>query len=278
VSRILFTGERLHEGSQLFAVDLLRHRAAYGYAISVAKGLSNPRVLDLGCGTGYGTAELSDAIPGVFAVDRIAPDLVNRRPNAAFLRADARAMPLAPECFDLVVSFQVIEHLDPPDAYLQALYDCLKPGGLAIVSTPNILKSDRENPFHVHEYKAGELSALLGRHFASVEMLGVGTTPATHAYYEARLRRIHSIVRLDPFGLRKILPRPLIDWLFGRLAILVRRSIGPDASRAEIGLRDFPIESAGPDCLDLLAVCRKDRIPGTSARDSSPRGKGADSR
>jgi SAM-dependent methyltransferase len=257
MSRTLFTGERLHEGQGLFAVDLLRHRAAYAYAIAFADAWTDPRILDLGCGTGYGTTQLAGTMPRVFAIDRIAPDPENRRPNAEFIRADARALPLARESFDLVVSFQVIEHLDPPDPYLRTIFDCLKPGGSAIISTPNRLESDGENPFHVHEYECQELSTLLESHFDSVDMLGVGTTPASSAYFEARLRRIQSIVRLDPLGLRRILPRSLIHWLFGRLAILVRRTIPARGGSIEIGPQDFPIGKASSDCLDLLALCRK---------------------
>ena len=54
MSEVLLTGERLQPGSQLFGVDLARHRAAYVYANLNARG---DRLLDLGCGTGYGTAE-----------------------------------------------------------------------------------------------------------------------------------------------------------------------------------------------------------------------------
>ena len=58
MSRTLFTGERLHDGDALFTLDLARHRAAYEYALARIDG---GRVLDLGCGSGYGTARLAAA-------------------------------------------------------------------------------------------------------------------------------------------------------------------------------------------------------------------------
>ncbi len=259
MSRLLFTGERLHEGSALFKVDLVRHRAAYAHAIALARRTRPARILDLGCGTGYGTRELASTQSGVFAIDRISPDPEARHPDVHFVRADAGGIPLRSGCFDMLVSFQVIEHLQDPASYLDTIARVLSPAGVALISTPNLRESDRENPFHVREYAADELSALLGRYFADVEMLGVHATPAPKAYYDARLRRIRAIVRLDPLGLRRVLPRKLIDTLFGMLAVVVRRGIAQSEGLPDVTLDDFPIEPARDDCLDLLAVCRMAR-------------------
>lgn len=259
MSRLTFTGERLHEGSALFSVDIVRHRAAYAFAIERARDRSARRILDLGCGTGYGTAELAAAHGGVWAIDRIAPDREARHPAARFIRADAGAIPLLSRAFDLVVSFQVIEHLTDPGPYLDTIARLLAPGGVALLSTPNRQKSDGENPFHVKEYTAVELGTLLATRFASVEMLGVTATPAPMAYYEARLHRIRRIVRLDPLGLRRVLPRWLVEGLFGALAVVVRRGIQQRDGLPEVDLVDFPVRPATDDCLDLLAVCRDPR-------------------
>ncbi len=262
MTRLLFTGERLHEGSRLFGVDLMRHRAAYHFAIRRAKEEACERVLDLGCGTGYGTAELAEALPRVFAIDRISPDAQARHARATFIRADLNGMPLAADLFDMVTSFQVIEHLEDPTVYLQAIAHCLRPGGVALISTPNLLTSDRENPFHVHEYEADELSECLRAHFEQVEMLGVTATPEPMAYYDARLRRIATIVKIDPLGLRRVLPRGIIDFLFAKLAIVVRTGIADSGGLPDVTLDDFPIAPAEPRCLDLLAVCRGPRAAG----------------
>ena len=94
MSRLLFTGERLHDDDPLFAVDLVRHRAAYAFAIALARGEAHAAILDLGCGTGYGARELAEALPRVVAVDRIAPDAKARHPHCRFIRADAAPLPL----------------------------------------------------------------------------------------------------------------------------------------------------------------------------------------
>ncbi|HPG29082.1 MAG TPA: methyltransferase domain-containing protein, partial [Myxococcota bacterium] len=162
--------------------------------------------------------------------------------------------------FDLAVSFQVVEHLADPAPFVAALADALRPGGVALVSTPNRLQSDGENPFHVHEYRADELERLLAARFGSVEMLGVGVRGEALRYHEDRLRRIRRIVRLDPLRLRRRIPRSLVEWLFARFAILVRRGLAADARLPQISLADFPIGPVDPGSLDLLAVCR-DPLP-----------------
>jgi SAM-dependent methyltransferase len=256
VSDVAFTGERLHEGSQLFGVDLARHRAAYRYAMEQAR---QERVLDLGCGSGYGAAELSAGGLHIVGIDRVPPDRANRGGRARFVRGDLRSLPLRDACFDWVVSFQVIEHLEDPVPYLDAIARLMRPGGTALLTTPNRLTSDGVNPFHIHEYLAEELEELLRAHFDEVTLLGVGATEPVARYHEARLRNIRRILRLDPLRLRDRLPRALVQWLFGRLALVVRRRIRSDEGIPEVTWRDFPIGPAAEDCLDLLAVCRRPR-------------------
>lgn len=257
---VAFTGERLHEGSELFGVDLIRHRRAYRHAIETAEREGKgARVLDMGCGSGYGAAELAASLPVVVGVDRVPPDPHTRREGLHFVRADLRAMPLAARSFPLVVSFQVIEHLEDPSHYLAAIADALTRDGVALVSTPNLLQSDRENPYHVHEYEAAELRECLLAFFEEVEMLGVGASPPVARYYDERLARIATIVRLDPLRLRQRLPRGLIDWLFAKLALVVRRGIQQGSGLPEADFSDFPIAAADERCLDLLAVCRGPR-------------------
>lgn len=256
---LTFTGERLHGENALFGVDLVRHRAAYAFAIRQAQTLGAERVLEVGSGTGYGTAELAEAGLSVVAVDRVSPDRDARHPRVGFVRADADALPLARDAFDLVVSFQVIEHLADPTAYLAAMARAQRPDGATLVSTPNLAQSDGENPFHVREYTADGLAELLRPHFDQVEVLGVSATPAPMAYYDERLARIRRIVRLDPLGLRRRLPRALVDRLFSAFAIVVRRGIATSSGLPEVTLDDFPIVPANDRALDLLAVCRRPR-------------------
>jgi 2-polyprenyl-3-methyl-5-hydroxy-6-metoxy-1,4-benzoquinol methylase len=257
MSDVTFTGERLHAGDRRFALDIARHRAAYELARSHAGG---GRVLDLGCGSGHGTALLAASQARVVGVDRVRPDRANHRDGGHFLLGDLRALPLAAGSFDLVASFQVIEHLEDPSFYVDALAELTRPEGLTLVTTPNILMSDGVNPYHVREYTADELAACLGRRFEQVELRGIRPTENVRRVFEERSRRIRRIMKLDPLRLRERLPRRLVEWLFARFALLVRRrSQQPAGAEAEVSWCDFPVGPASDDCLDLLAFCRRPR-------------------
>jgi len=253
---VTFTGERLHQGSRLFAVDLARHEAAYELARA---RLGTGRVLDLGCGSGYGTASLARSYPLVVGLDRIRPDAASRESDGTFVRARLEGIPFARRSFALIVSFQVIEHLEDPREYVDAIADLLEANGVALLTTPNLLQSDRVNPFHVHEYTADELERCLRRRFGTVEMQGIGASEPVRAYLEQRSARIRRIMRLDPLRLRERLPRGLVEWLFARFALLVRRQTQQSEGTPDASWRDFPVGPADARCLDLLAVCRDPR-------------------
>ena len=259
MSQVTFTGERLHAGSSLFGVDLARHRAPYVYALLCARERgADCRVLDLGCGSGYGTAELADSLPRIVGLDRIPPDSKNRRDNIDWVRADLYGNPLQPNSFHLVISFQVMEHLDDPHVYLRSIADLLAPGGAAIITTPNIETSDKINPFHVHEYESDELRKTLLPYFDEVEMKGVGLSQNVRPYFDARLERIAKIMRIDPLGLRNLLPESWITWLFAKGALLVRQGIqDSDSGMPEATIDDFPIGPAEQQDIDLMAICRR---------------------
>jgi SAM-dependent methyltransferase len=254
---VTFTGERLHAGNELFSVDLARHEAAY----QIARSHSGPggRVLELGSGTGYGAAALDAAELNVVAIDRAAPVSDSRSGACAFVRGDLDHLPLQGGLFPLVVSFQVIEHLDDPTRYVDAIADLVHPDGTALVTTPNRLMSDGVNPYHVHEYLADELAECLSRRFEQVEVRGIGASDAVASYMAERSRRIRRIMKLDPLGLRDRLPRAWIEWLFATFAVWVRSRTQDDSGTPDVSWRDFPLGPADDACLDLLAVCRRPR-------------------
>lgn len=256
MTRRRFTGERLHEGDALFGVDLARHRAAYEFARPRLRGL---RAVELGCGSGHGTASLAGEASLLLGVDRVAPDTASRAQGVRYLRADLRDLPLRERSFDAAFSFQVIEHLEDPGLLVRAMARCLREDGVALLSTPNVALSDGVNPYHVREYRADELAACLREGFAEVEVLGVGMSPAVRSYMAARSARIERILRLDPLRLRERMPRALVLWLFAAFALLVRRRTAAHEGAPDAGPDDFPIEPAQDDAIDWLAVCRRPR-------------------
>jgi 2-polyprenyl-3-methyl-5-hydroxy-6-metoxy-1,4-benzoquinol methylase len=254
---VTFTGERLHAGDERFSLDIARHRAAYEIAREHA---GNGNVIDVGCGSGYGTTMLAESGEAVFGIDRVLPDRDHRGRAVGFIVGDLRELPLEFGRFDLVVSFQVIEHLDDPSFYVDALANLCSADGLVLVTTPNILTSDGVNPYHVHEYTSDELASTLGTRFEAVDVQGIRASDRARRVLEQRSQRIRRVMRLDPLRLRDRLPRPLVEWLFAQFALLVRRpSPATSSDEPEMDHHDFPAGDATDDCLDLLAMCRKPR-------------------
>jgi SAM-dependent methyltransferase len=161
-----FTGERVIPG--LVDADLLNeHLARYRFA----EQFRNGPALDIGCGTGYGTADV-----GV-DVSREAVSYARMHfEQARFLQASADALPFTAESFELVTAFEVIEHLDRCPEFLAEARRVLKPGGVLLVSTPNKAYSAQmraksgPNPFHVHEFEYGEFEAALYAVFPHVRI------------------------------------------------------------------------------------------------------------
>jgi SAM-dependent methyltransferase len=172
-----FTGERVIPGE--VDVDLLNeHMARYTFAARLARG---KRVLDAGCGAGYGSAELARAAEWVVGVDR-APEAVQyarthfANTNLSFAEAVCEALPHAAASFDLVVAFEVIEHLSDWRGFLREARRVLAPNGQLVVSTPNRLYYTESrgphgaNPFHVHEFDFAEFGAELAAVFPHVAL------------------------------------------------------------------------------------------------------------
>lgn len=148
------------------------HLARYRWASAQVAGR---RVLDAGCGVGYGSVLLSAAgaseVTGVDISSTAIEESVKRGAGSArFLVADIAALPFADDCFDVVVCFETIEHVPDQDRVLDELRRVLAPHGLLAISSPNRDVYQEGNPFHTHEYTPPELREALAARFANVRL------------------------------------------------------------------------------------------------------------
>ncbi len=161
-----FLGEHLVPELEADTVQYFDHLRRYQRAQQYVAGR---RVLDVACGTGYGSDILSRAGAEVFSIDINMPTLryaVQRWAIPLAVQADAAYIPMPAHSMDVVVSFETIEHLTDPKRFLAEVKRILVPGGYLILSTPNRLvaspgSSKPFSPYHTFEPSRSELLALL---------------------------------------------------------------------------------------------------------------------
>jgi SAM-dependent methyltransferase len=214
-----------------------RHVAVYRWIADRCAGLE---VVDMACGEGYGADLLARRALSVTGVDAN-PEaheharLKYTRPGVRFVRdlVESYAKPC-----DAVVFLQTIEHVERPDAVLDHFRELLRAGGVAYVSTPNVLTlappgAERSgNPWHLREYRAEEFRELCAGSFENVELLGL---------FHARKLRAHELALRagwDSVHPALGLTGPFYDWFT------------PAISASDFVLRPGPLDRA----LDFVAV------------------------
>lgn len=253
-----FTGERPGWGEG-FDYDYARHVAAYRFAATRAAGR---RVLDAGCGEGFGTHTLADVAAEVLGVD-YSPVAIGEcrrlwnKPNLRFEQVDLVKPGNFSDTFDLVLNFQVLEHIHDPLPFLRGLHERLGPDGTLVLTTPNRLRTISENPYHVREYTAPELKELLSKVFGKVEITGLHGNAKVEEFEAGRARAVQRILRLDPLGIRNMLPEKVVNFAFAKLARIVRQQAKPQGS-SEMVPEDFFVAAEPIDrALDLVAICSR---------------------
>jgi 2-polyprenyl-3-methyl-5-hydroxy-6-metoxy-1,4-benzoquinol methylase len=217
-----------------------RHLAVYEWIAARVGGLD---VLDMACGEGYGSEMLARSAASVVGVDGN-PEaheharLRYTRPGLSFEWGAVETFG-EPGSFDAVVFLQTIEHVVDPVAVLAHFRALLASGGVAYISTPNVLKlapagaAKSDNPWHLREYRAEEFGSLCRSVFGTVEVLGV---------FHARKLRVHEVaLRLG------------WDRVHARLGITPAFY---DRFTPAIAATDFALRPGSLDrALDFLAVC-----------------------
>lgn len=219
------------------------HEARYRFALPSVESLE---VLDAACGVGYGAALLGTAAARVVGVDRSAEAVTYARrrygaPNVSFHEMDVMALDLPDASFDVVCSFETIEHLPDPAGFLAELARVLRPGGQLFASTPHVEATTRSpaNPFHAVELSRTDFEHLLSAQFVDIRL---------HGQRRLETGRHKLLRRLDILGLRRhsTLLRRVATPLVGSPPIdsVTSADIAIDRDRFE-------------DATELLAVCTR---------------------
>lgn len=170
-----FTGERLVLGAADHELET-EHMLRYEFA---GQFVSNKRVLDAACGTGYGSAMMAKTALSVWGID-ISREAVAfaeadyADSGAHFVCGSVTELPFEDNAFDVVVSYETLEHIDArsQELFLAEIKRVLAPDGMLIMSTPNREVYDRrgDNKFHICERSFTEFGGMLAERYANVRI------------------------------------------------------------------------------------------------------------
>jgi 2-polyprenyl-3-methyl-5-hydroxy-6-metoxy-1,4-benzoquinol methylase len=160
-----------------FTTAARRHGRHFSRYLLAARQAGDKRILDAACGGGFGAAYMARTARSVLGVDlddemlRIARSAFSA-PNLTFARHDLHD-PFGPDVrFDLITSFETMEHVRDPDVCIANFARAMAPDGVLMLSVPNGAKELRDGDFepsHLVHFSADDLSRMTGRCFAQVE-------------------------------------------------------------------------------------------------------------
>jgi len=198
--------ERIVPAKPEWKAYIAGHRHRYQFAAT--QFVRGSRVLDAGCGVGYGSRMLGDAgATEVIAVDisDVALEEARRRfahHRVRFVQDNCETLTQVTGAFDTIVAFESLEHFHQPKAFLRRVAHLLSPDGVFICSVPNSLlfppdaNGKPQNPFHEKEYTPEELRRLLSEHFEVVTVMAQHLTAAYKLAKQSALLWANPLFRL----------------------------------------------------------------------------------
>ena len=232
-------------------------------AYVVARDYVSGDVLEVGCGEGRGIDILTTNARTFTAVDKIKPVIDRLQKEHPASRMMAMNIPpltgLENDAYDLVVSFQVIEHIEDDALFLQEIHRVLKPGGTALLTTPNRRLSLTRNPWHIREYLPNELKELAEKYFFKTEMKGITGNEKVMTYYEQNKKAVNRLMRWDLFDLQHKLPASLLRIPYEILNRWNRNKLqaGGDDLVKSIRHEDYFVTDDAINALDLFLIVTK---------------------
>lgn len=219
-------------------------------------------VLELGCGEGRGVELITPKAKSFLGLDKIEAvidTLKAKYPHYQFESSTFPPIKLPDNSFDTIVSFQVIEHVKNDALYLQEIARILKPGGVALLSTPNIKMTLSRNPWHEREYTAEQLKSLASKYFLNVEMKGIAGNDRVMEYHDRNRAAVNKIMRFDFLNLQYRLPASVLRVPYDLLNRMNRNNLKGQADDlvTSITHSDYFLRDQHEENLDLFVILRK---------------------
>ena len=189
---------------------LARTQFAYEY---IAKSVFGS-VLEIGVGEGYGISCYKLQCETITVIDyaKASQKKITRQfPDVRFERIKVPPFTsITDRSIDVVIAFQVLEHIEDQEFFMEELSRVLKPGGKAFLTTPNASHTAVRNPWHFKEYNYDMMEVLIKNYFTNFTIKGITGNNFVHAYFDKSKKQVNFLIRLDVFGLVDRLPADLL--------------------------------------------------------------------
>ena len=241
--------------------NVIHQRLLFAY-IEASKHIYG-NLLELGCGEGRGYALLQERVRGYTGLDKNEKVIANLQVKYPKGHFEVAAIPPLEkqfyEKFDCIVAFQIIEHIAQDSAFLRDIYAALKKGGIAIITTPNKLKSLTRNPWHVREYSPKEMWSLIKTQpFDSAEVIGIHGSAQVMEYYEENKKAVERLTKWDIFNLQYCLPRWVLQYPYEVLNKRNRKHLlDKQEVTQKVHYTDYSLSKELTDALDFFCILRK---------------------
>lgn len=213
MEEIEFTGERMIPEVNRDDLIYAEHVSRYFFA---GQFVQNKVVLDIACGSGYGSLYLSEKeAKKVVGVDN-SQDAIDyakskyQKQNIEFLIENGEATSFKDDIFDVIVSNETIEHVNNQENFLKEIKRILTKEGVAVISTPNASTTTEKNIFHIKEFTPREFRGLLLRYFKNVKFYYQHNVISNYILSRESLTQNHKEVNLkslklaEPTGIQNI--------------------------------------------------------------------------
>lgn len=232
-------------------------------AYVIAKDYVRGELLEVGCGEGRGIGLLEPLVDHYTAIDKIEAAinvLKEKHPESTFFVSNIPPFQrLQSDEYDSLVSFQVIEHIPNDLFFLQEIHRVLKPGGIALLTTPNRRMSLTRNPWHIREYLPEELHTLASGVFREVTIKGIEGNEKVMRYYNDNKASVRRFTRWDILNLQYRLPAALLRIPYEMLNRWNRNKLQDQNNKlvSDIRHQDYLLTDDAENALDLLLIVRK---------------------
>ncbi|GGX12582.1 class I SAM-dependent methyltransferase [Aquimarina muelleri] len=247
--------------SKIYSDNPLYQRTRKAYELVLDKIQGN--VLEIGCGEGYGVAMYHKKAKQLTLIDKSKYStyyIKKKFPNTTVFHKKAPPLSfISDNSFDIIILFQIIEHIKNDKLFIEEIKRVLKPGGTAFLTTPNAIKSIARNPWHYKEYTYNQINNLIKDVFNTYTIMGIEGNEKTDHYYTANEKTVKKILKLDLFKLQYKIPSFILKIPYEVLNRYNRKKLFRKNNELvkSIDIRDYYLREYSDKTLDFFCKMQK---------------------